>query len=330
MHLLVSIIVPVYKVEQYLDRCVNSIVSQTYQNLEIILVDDGSPDSCGELCDLWANKDSRIHVIHKTNGGLSDARNAGAKIASGEYILFVDSDDWIAPEMVEKMTKAMEQNNADMVICQFYSAYPDGRTERHYTNGKNLLLTAEETISLLLEDKVITNHAWRKMYKKKLLKSDCFPAGVNYEDIYAMPELILACQKIYYLDEPYYFYFRNESSITGTASYKNSMDHYKSAQHSYSIIKNRCPALAKKITAAQAQTILVIATNLIKTEKNYHLTSLKRDVYGELRKNAKELHGSGLTKKRKILFLSFKISPRCFLMLCWIKDKLSKQKLYRF
>ena len=117
---MVSVIVPVYKVERYLEQCLVSIVHQSYRNLEILLVDDGSPDNCPQLCDMWAQRDSRIHVIHKPNGGLSDARNAGLRQAHGDLVAFVDSDDWLALDMIEKMTDAMLRNQADMVVvlCQ--------------------------------------------------------------------------------------------------------------------------------------------------------------------------------------------------------------------
>ena len=115
----ISIIVPVYKVEKYLDKCVNSIVGQTYKNLEIILVDDGSPDNCPAMCDEWAQKDSRIKVIHKKNGGLSSARNAGLDACTGDYIGFVDSDDWIEPDMYEYLLNIGMKNNADVSRCEF-------------------------------------------------------------------------------------------------------------------------------------------------------------------------------------------------------------------
>ena len=122
---LISIIVPVYKVEKYLDKCVQSIVDQTYQNLEIILVDDGSPDNCGAMCDVWAKKDSRIKVIHKENGGLSDARNAGIKAASGEYIFLLDGDDYILKNAIELMYKGVTENNADIAICNYKKVTSD-------------------------------------------------------------------------------------------------------------------------------------------------------------------------------------------------------------
>ena len=120
----ISVIVPVYKVESYLEQCISSIIKQTYKNLEIILVNDGSPDNCGKLCDIYAKKDSRIKVIHKKNGGLSDARNVALDIATGDYIGFVDSDDWININMYEVLINEAKNEDADIVECKFYSAYP--------------------------------------------------------------------------------------------------------------------------------------------------------------------------------------------------------------
>ncbi len=120
---LISVIIPVFKVEKYLEKCIKSIVNQTIENLEIILVDDGSPDQCPKICDYWASKDSRIKVVHKKNGGLSDARNAGLDIAKGEYISFIDSDDWVALDMYEIMLKAMKEENADICACGIMGCY---------------------------------------------------------------------------------------------------------------------------------------------------------------------------------------------------------------
>lgn len=140
----ISVIVPVYCVEQYLEKCVSSIVNQTYKNLEIILVDDGSPDNCPQLCDDWQKKDKRIRVIHKENGGLSDARNAGLRASSGELVMFVDSDDWIAPEMAEKMELAMRTYHADMVLCQFAKVFQMVVKQSGFLREKMLLYMDRE------------------------------------------------------------------------------------------------------------------------------------------------------------------------------------------
>ena len=152
----ISVIVPVYCVEQYLEKCVSSIVNQTYKNLEIILVDDGSPDNCPQLCDDWQKKDKRIRVIHKENGGLSDARNAGLRASSGELVMFVDSDDWIAPEMAEKMEFAMRTYHADMVLCQFAKVFTavnscDSQTVSCFRNTM-ILFPVIESINLFCAD----------------------------------------------------------------------------------------------------------------------------------------------------------------------------------
>ena len=128
---LVSVIIPIYGVEQYLDRCVRSVVNQSYAHLEIILVDDGSTDRCPAMCDAWANKDSRIQVIHKPNGGLSSARNAGLDMATGEFIAFVDSDDYVEPDYIATMIDAAQKNHADLVMCSVFHEDADGNAIEH-------------------------------------------------------------------------------------------------------------------------------------------------------------------------------------------------------
>ncbi len=320
MNKLVSIIIPVYNVEKYLNRCVESVVNQIYKNIEIILVDDGSPDSCGKMCDEWGKKDLRIKVIHKKNGGLSDARNFGLKIATGEYVLFVDSDDWISTSMVKDMVENMEKNNVDMVICQFYLAYANGKKICKYNNIiENQIFDVRQTIKLLLDDKIITNHIWRKLYKRRLLYSNCFPIGMNYEDIYVMPKLIFSCKKIYYTNNPYYYYFQNQNSITNTASYKNSLDHFKAKKHSFEQIIEKFPEMKQEVKIIQEKTILHICNNLIKNENNYKLTKLKLNIFTELRKESKNLNGLDLKFGQMILFKTFKHSFKIFLILCWLK-----------
>ena len=163
---LISVIIPIYNVEAYLDECIASVIAQTYSNLEIILVDDGSPDNCPQMCDEWAAKDSRIRVIHKENGGLSDARNAGIDIATGEYIAFVDSDDWIEPEMYEIMLAALKNENADICACNILSCFPERRNAwgcEEYTVGGSA-----EILSLLYRDTAYPVSALNKLYHRKL------------------------------------------------------------------------------------------------------------------------------------------------------------------
>ena len=246
--LLVSIIVPVYKVERFLEQCIVSIVHQSYRNLEILLVDDGSTDDCPRLCDMWAQRDSRIHVIHKQNGGLSDARNAGLRQAHGDLVAFVDSDDWIAIDMIEKMTDAMLRNQADMVICQYVVAYADGRFEKRTPeNGPEEILSRQQALSELIVDGRLTNHVWRKLYWRNKIPEDIFPKGRNFEDIYVMPKLFAPCEKYVYITDSLYFYRSNENGIVQSAKIKDMQDCLVAQKHAAQEIINICPDLEAQV-----------------------------------------------------------------------------------
>ena len=212
---LISVIIPVYKVEEYLDRCLESVVHQTYKNLEIILVNDGSPDRCPELCDAWAARDDRIRVIHKENGGLSDARNRGLRKARGRYIVFVDSDDWISLTMVETLWRAIERYGADMAICEYTEVTAGGLCVKHTQEKLPVeVLSQKAAMKLLIEDERLTSHVWRKIYKRELIPEDIFPVNKYYEDSYIMHRLFLNCGKFVYLNDALYFYRNNPKGIT--------------------------------------------------------------------------------------------------------------------
>ncbi len=254
MNHLVSVIVPVYNVEKYIDRCIDSIVNQTYENLEIILVDDGSLDDCPKICNRWARKDKRVKVIHKKNGGLSDARNVGLEAANGEYIMFVDSDDWISLEMAEKMLAGILENDADMAICQFFVAYSDGTIEEPNVNYKSTIIDVETAFKLLLQHEQITNHAWRKMYKKALLSKNPFPVGRNYEDVYTVAQFFIPCKKIVNLSDAYYYYFQNSTGITKTMTFKSYRDIYYVNKHRNSLIIKNFPQLKQYVHSSMKET----------------------------------------------------------------------------
>ena len=219
---LVTVIVPIYKVEAYLDKCISSIVCQTYQNLEIILVDDGSPDRCPEICDEWARKDSRIRVIHKANGGLSDARNAALEIARGEYLCFVDSDDFVSEDMCEVMIDALKTNQADIVSTSF-SIYKNGKYEfsNHF---RSRCLTSKEAVQEILLNGCITPSACGKLYSRECFVNVRFPINEIYEDFAVMPTLFSKCKRVYYCEKPLYVYRHNDSGITKSAYSKKHSD----------------------------------------------------------------------------------------------------------
>ena len=212
MEPLVSIIVPIYKVEEYLDKCVLSLLGQSYSNLEIILVDDGSPDQCGAMCDSWALRDSRIRVIHKENGGLSDARNAGLAVATGAYICFVDSDDWVSPEYVMAMYQAMVENGAQLAACDVCEVYPDQEPEVN-GSGELRVCTPEEAIGDILKGKGFRAVAWNKLYPRAFWENETYPVGKHHEDEFVTYRILGKAQKLVYVDKAHYFYLQRQGSI---------------------------------------------------------------------------------------------------------------------
>lgn len=213
----ISIAVPVYKVEPYLRKCIDSLLAQTMREIEIILIDDGSPDRCPEICDEYARQDQRIKVIHQENRGLSAARNAAIAVASGEYIMFVDSDDWVEPDFCRIPYETAESKGADMVI--FSCIRHKGDAFWKSQAGREGSMTRDEAMRLLFKKVRFT--VWNKIYKKTLFSEISFPEGKNFEDLVVMPALIHRAESIYYINTPLYHYRFREGSVT---SRKNPED----------------------------------------------------------------------------------------------------------
>lgn len=221
----ISVIVPVYKAEQYLDRCIASITNQTYKNLEIILVDDGSPDHCPTLCDQWAEKDNRIIVIHKENGGVSEARNFGLDIFTGEYVTFVDSDDWLDKGCITYLYALMNKGNCDVSVCDFYYITREGDILNKYlSDGSEEQFVGQNAVLAFLVWGKISASPWGKLYKREVFTQRRYPVGRIYEDIPMMCDIILSDYKISFGANPLYFYFYNESSISKATFKPNGMD----------------------------------------------------------------------------------------------------------
>lgn len=215
MEPLISVIVPIYKVERYLKKCIDSIINQTYKNLEIILVDDGSPDSCPKICDEYEKKDSRIKVIHKQNGGLSDARNAGIDVAKGDYIAFVDSDDYIEQDMYEMLYTILKKYNADISISSRYIVNEDGKRFAYTSKDSNILdMDAKEALRRIFSFKDFDMSSCDKLYNIRLFKDIRYPCGKLNEDYYVIPQLFHKSKKIVYIPIPLYNYLQRQGSIT--------------------------------------------------------------------------------------------------------------------
>jgi len=210
---LISIIVPVYNVEKYLESCLESIINQTYKNLEIILVDDGSTDESGNICDKYANKDKRIKVIHKKNGGLSDARNIGIKESTGKYLTFVDSDDYIVNDYVEYLFNLIKKYKTNMSICTYSIVTTSGK---HILTNDGFIeqnMKKIKALDCLLCEKGFTVSACAKMYSKDLFKNIEFPVGKLCEDNGTTYKLIDKCDYVAYGEKSKYLYFKRDNSI---------------------------------------------------------------------------------------------------------------------
>ncbi len=220
---LISVVVPVYKVEQYLDRCVQSVCAQTYRKLEIILVDDGSPDNCGELCEAWRAKDERVRVLHKANGGLSDARNRGAALARGEYISFVDSDDYLAPDALEYLLGLLRQHDADIAVGAARQVSDGGERFAAQAAEQLYCWSAAEAVCELTRydhyEQLVT--AWGKLYAAPLVHANPFPVGRLHEDEATTYKYYDQCRRTVLSNRAVYAYFQNPGSIMHNQTARN-------------------------------------------------------------------------------------------------------------
>lgn len=213
---LISVIIPVFHVQKYLDQCVQSVADQSYRNLEIILVDDGSHDECSDMCDLWKQRDERVHVIHKENGGLSDARNAGLKVAHGEYITFIDSDDWITGGFIQCLYELICRFDADVAECGVIITDEDGTELRKRDFGrKDQALSQREALRYLVLEDGIYQTVWNKLYRKSIVDGLLFEKGRFHEDDFWTYQVFMKCKSLAVTSTPLYYYRQRGSGIMG-------------------------------------------------------------------------------------------------------------------
>lgn len=304
---LISVIVPCYKVEDYLDECVRSIVNQTYKHLEIILVDDGSPDNCPQICDKWSKKDSRIKVIHKQNGGLSSARNAGLDIATGKYVSFIDSDDFIDETFIESLYFNLIQNDADISCCGYYHYFNEELKEiRHFRNIE-LLMDSCEAIKKMNTVGYFGVGSWNKLYKTKLFENIKFPIGKLSEDWFILYKLIHKANKIFYNSQPKYYYRQRIGSIT-----RNVRINYDCEEASRECLEFCIENYPEAVTSAiQSYVLACIGIyNTVLCSKN---DKDKLNLYkNKIIKYKKEISLEGLDRFRKIQIRIFYISTKLY------------------
>lgn len=246
MNSLISVIVPIYNVEKYLDKCVDSIINQTYKNLEIILVDDGSPDNCPKMCDDYAEKDSRIRVVHKKNGGLSDARNVGMEVATGEYVSFIDSDDYISLDFYETLLQTMIDNDSDIVECSVVKFYENEKFDEY---SDDLKVTNYETVDALdglISENPFKQHVWNKLYKSSVALDIPYAVGKLNEDEFWTYQVFGKAKKVTRINKTMYYYFQRNGSIMGNGYNIRRLDALEGKMNRQAYIEKNFPILTTK------------------------------------------------------------------------------------
>ena len=229
---LVSVVIPIYKVEKYLRECLDSILSQTYTNLEIILVDDGSPDSCGLICDQYASRDSRIRVLHKHNEGLGKARNSGLSMCTGELLMLVDSDDYISEDAVEILYNRMLADNSDMAVGQSVYYDPKNGTESLWSRfNEDSILSREDAFAQLGMKGNIPCSVWGKLYRRCVYENIIFPNLSCGEDLWVFPHVLEKCERISVSTQKVYYYLRRASSTMNTLDEEKRQCSVEAALH---------------------------------------------------------------------------------------------------
>ena len=300
---MISVIVPVYKVEDYLSRCVDSVLAQTEKDFELILVDDGSPDRCGEICDAYAQKDKRIHVVHKSNGGLSDARNAGLKIAEGEYIAFVDSDDWVEKEYLEKLLSGIE--NADICECEMIRT--DGTAVIPQKQSEIIRYSGSDALKNLITDQLFHQYVWNKLYCRNVIAGILFETGKTNEDEFWTYQAFGNAKTVIRISDVLYNYFQRPGSIMGNRYSIKRLDSLEAKKQRQAYLEQKYPDISfygKKnlfysyVYAGQMTVKYLTGNERAEAER------IINECREEYRLNEKEIHNCSLYEKTWIRLMN--------------------------
>nr|WP_263393889.1 glycosyltransferase [Streptococcus sp. Marseille-Q6470] len=307
----ISIIVPVYNVEAYLERCVESILKQTYTNFELLLINDGSTDTSGELCDKLALRDQRIRVIHKENGGLSAARNTGIDHASSDLIGFIDSDDYIDEDMYETLYRHLRESNADLSMCGHYDVFHQ-IPEEQVSEIQTWELSSEEAIKMVMEAKVLSVTAVNKLYKKELFNQLRFEVGKIAEDAFIMIRLLDQCQKVVATNEKKYYYVHRENSITTQKFSLKFLNVIEAYEQNAKIVSDKYPNLKYQADTRICWAYFYVLDRLLKDEE-YKDEKLEIELIQYLKKNKRFiLNNSLFNSKRKLSFMALLINKNLY------------------
>lgn len=295
----ISVIVPVYNVEQYLNKCVDSILSQTYSNLEIILVNDGSTDLSGKICDEYQKKDKRIKTIHKINGGLSSARNAALDVITGDYISFIDSDDWIDKEMYEYMLDIAIKDDSDLVQCGYRTILKE-QTLKTFNNEYTFLDNKEKILKTFFRTPIINEIVCTKLFRRELFNNIRMVEGKNYEDYMVMPEILTNVKKCTVINRVFYNYYIREKSITNSKFNDKKMNRIYAGNHVINFCENKIREHIKDAKISMCFICIYLNADLMNS-RNIKKENYRHTIKKEFIKNFKDIRKSLEMKNTNIL-----------------------------
>lgn len=319
---MISVIVPVYNVEKYLERCVKSIAAQTYKDLEILLIDDGSTDKSGKMCDDFQQTDSRIKAFHKQNGGLSDARNYGIEHSAGEFISFVDSDDYIDEKMLETLHRLITENDADLAVCSAMDVF-EGKEVTQVKEIKEFNLNKVESYKYMLRGDGIPS-ACNKLYKRQTVGDVRFPAGKLYEDGFFTPQILKRVEKTAVTSKPMYYYFRRADSITTKPFRKGDLDVIEAYDKCVKQVKELCPEALPYAEFRYRNAYFNVLDKMLMRDDCKEIPEYKQVVKYLKKHTVQIVKDPGFGKMRKIAAVALKFSVPLYK-----KILLTKQKIYK-
>ena len=320
---LVSVIVPVYNVEKYLKKCVDSILSQSYQNIEVILINDGSLDGSGEICEAYAKKDERIKYITQNNSGLGKTRNRGIEEASGKYLLFVDSDDYIENTMIEKLYHNITESHADVASCGVYNVYRQ-KCIPQCEKEEKFLCDVEKAFGLLLVGEKIPGSSCNKLYRSELLDKVKFPEGVLYEDVKFHLDLMQIIQSVHVDTTPLYYYVHREESITTKKFDSSAMSFIYFYEETLKVVQQKYPSVITQARFKLFWAYFALLDGIIQQDDYQKIPEYCKIVRYLKRNTIRILKNPYFRKGRKVGALMLLINVRLYKLLVEMNEKKNK------
>lgn len=324
---LISIVVPVYNVEAYLHKCVDSILAQTYRNIEVILINDGSPDKSPEVCDNYAKEDSRVIVIHQKNGGLSDARNTGIEVASGSWISFIDSDDWVERDFIERLLNLAIRHKADIGICGYRKVLEGGVVEATTIKPKpqaTVMNNLDALRDLLTRQRYGGVMTWNKLYRACIFTDNNirFPKGRVHEDNFTTYKTFYYANKVAYMDEPLYNYLQRGDSIMGEPFSLKRLDILDAVSEADQFVRSRKLDLLHEVDFYRVITRIGLLQNIQLSKSRSEFHSVEKKLLVSIARSRGTMRGNNILRTRDKLRLYLASAPTLYGWFTFVRYKL--------